>query len=172
MFVLVTLLARFWDITTYLPDIYRISYHFTTWLVLFIGLLLLLSFPTCVRIYFHFHAVQGRYLKIHPRIARFIGPTWGPPGDDRTQVGPVLAPWTLLSGSFSLYNLSFDVVGQFGAIVLHEDASNSSSSRYRQRVNAHNASVPMLQCLRAQRRQPALDIRAPRVYWVSPGLAC
>ena len=32
------------------------------------------------------------------QIARFMGPTWGPPGDDRTQVGPMLAPWTLLSG--------------------------------------------------------------------------
>ena len=31
-------------------------------------------------------------------IARFMGPTWDPPGDDRTQVGPMLAPWTLLSG--------------------------------------------------------------------------
>ena len=27
-----------------------------------------------------------------------MGPTWGPPGADRTQVGPMLAPWTLLSG--------------------------------------------------------------------------
>ena len=27
-----------------------------------------------------------------------MGPTWGPPGDDRTQVGPMLPPWTLLSG--------------------------------------------------------------------------
>ena len=31
-------------------------------------------------------------------IASFMGPTWGPSGADRTQVGPVLAPWTLLSG--------------------------------------------------------------------------
>ena len=31
-------------------------------------------------------------------LARFMGPTWGPSGDDRTQVGPMLAPWTLLSG--------------------------------------------------------------------------
>ena len=30
-------------------------------------------------------------------IARFMGPTWGPPGADRTQVGPMLDPWTLLS---------------------------------------------------------------------------
>ena len=32
------------------------------------------------------------------QIARFMGPTWDPPGADRTQVGPMLAPWTLLSG--------------------------------------------------------------------------
>ena len=31
-------------------------------------------------------------------IARFMGPTWGPSGTDRTQVGPILAPWTLLFG--------------------------------------------------------------------------
>ena len=33
-----------------------------------------------------------------PRIARFIGPTWGPPGSCRPQMGPKLAPRTLLSG--------------------------------------------------------------------------
>ena len=33
-------------------------------------------------------------------IARFVGPTWVPPGADRTQVGHMLAPWTLLSGLF------------------------------------------------------------------------
>ena len=31
-------------------------------------------------------------------IAMFMGPAWGPPGANRTQVGPMLAPWTLLSG--------------------------------------------------------------------------
>ena len=30
--------------------------------------------------------------------AKFMGPTWGPSGADRTQMGPMLAPWTLLSG--------------------------------------------------------------------------
>ena len=29
-------------------------------------------------------------------------PTWGPSGADRTQVGPMLAPWTLLSGFVTL----------------------------------------------------------------------
>ena len=32
------------------------------------------------------------------QITRFIGPTRGPPGADGTQVGPMLVPWTLLSG--------------------------------------------------------------------------
>ena len=27
-----------------------------------------------------------------PLVARFMGPTWGPHGADRTQVGPMLAP--------------------------------------------------------------------------------
>ena len=27
-----------------------------------------------------------------------MGPTWGPFGADRTQLGPIVAPWTLLSG--------------------------------------------------------------------------
>ena len=31
-------------------------------------------------------------------IARFMGPTWGPSGADRTQLDPMLTPWTLLSG--------------------------------------------------------------------------
>ena len=31
-------------------------------------------------------------------IATFMRPTWGPSGADRTQVGPMLAPWTLISG--------------------------------------------------------------------------
>ena len=46
------------------------------------------------------------YLSLYPYIsrllisliARFMGPIWGPPGADRTQVGPILATWTFLSG--------------------------------------------------------------------------
>ena len=32
-----------------------------------------------------------------------MGPTWGPSGADRTQVGPMLAPWTLLLGTVPTY---------------------------------------------------------------------
>ena len=31
-------------------------------------------------------------------IARFLEPTWSPSGADRSQVGPMMAPWSLLSG--------------------------------------------------------------------------
>ena len=36
-------------------------------------------------------------------IARFMWPTWGPPGSWRPQVGPTLTPWTLLSGYVPLH---------------------------------------------------------------------
>ena len=34
------------------------------------------------------------------QIAKFTGPTWGLPGSCRPQMGPMWAPWTLLSGKF------------------------------------------------------------------------
>ena len=44
-------------------------------------------------------------------IARFVGPTWGPHGAARTQMGPMLATWTLLSG---LFLCRVDAKGQLG----------------------------------------------------------
>ena len=38
---------------------------------------------------------------IWSQIAKFMGPTWVPPGSCRPQMGPMLAPWTLLSGFIS-----------------------------------------------------------------------
>ena len=35
------------------------------------------------------------------QIGKFMGPTWGPPGSCWPQLGPMLAPWTLLSGQWS-----------------------------------------------------------------------
>ena len=43
---------------------------------------------------------HGKAVHITGLIARFMGPAWGPSGADRTQVGPMLAPWTLLFGPF------------------------------------------------------------------------
>ena len=42
-------------------------------------------------------------------IARFMGPTWVPSGADRTQVGPMLAPWSFLYGNI-WHGRRFDVI--------------------------------------------------------------
>ena len=47
----------------------------------------------------------GISVHINILIARFMGQTWGPSGADRTQVGPMFIPWTLLSGY--LFDISF-----------------------------------------------------------------
>ena len=43
---------------------------------------------------------QEYFFGIAPEIAKFMGPTWGPPGSCRPPIGPMLAQWTLLSGPF------------------------------------------------------------------------
>ena len=43
------------------------------------------------------------------QIARIMGPTWGPPGSCRPQLGLMWAPWTLLSGMvLTLYSPALD----------------------------------------------------------------
>ena len=44
---------------------------------------------------------------------RFMGPTWGPSGADRTQVGSIMAPWTLLFGKDTLCSIKkgFQICG-------------------------------------------------------------
>ena len=46
----------------------------------------------------HTHTTDEVYGCCKPQIAKFMGPTWGPPGSCRPQMCPMLAPWTLLSG--------------------------------------------------------------------------
>ena len=47
-------------------------------------------------------SLRSIMVTVAPQIARFMRPIWGPSGADRTQVGPILAPWTLLSGTIWL----------------------------------------------------------------------
>ena len=54
-------------------------------------------------------AASATAMWITALIARFMGPTWGPSGADRTQVGPMLAPWTLLS-EWNLYPFQWTLV--------------------------------------------------------------
>ena len=52
------------------------------------------------------------------RIARFMGPPWGPPEADRTQVGPMLAQWTLLSGNGLASNRRQPMLTQFAELYM------------------------------------------------------
>ena len=49
----------------------------------------------------NFNKSSTRSVTQWSQIAKFMGPTWGPPGSCRPQMGPMLAPWTLLSGMSS-----------------------------------------------------------------------
>ena len=48
--------------------------------------------------------IPCRHIVDTPQIAKFMGPTWGPPGSCRPQMGPMLAIWILLSGTITWTN--------------------------------------------------------------------
>ena len=64
----------------------------------------MIQFPKCYWIIDGQHNMEENT----PQIAKFMGPTWGPPGSCRPQMGPMLAPWTLLSGIFSASSVPAD----------------------------------------------------------------
>ena len=47
---------------------------------------------------FFFQTDSKYHQHMTAQIAKFMGPRWGPTGSCRPQMGPMLAPWTLLSG--------------------------------------------------------------------------
>ena len=59
---------------------------------------------TCLWFNYFLHLVHSPFFKSMAQIAKFMGPTWGPPGSCRPQMGPMLAPWTLLSEGFATTN--------------------------------------------------------------------
>ena len=64
-------------------------------------------------------------------IVRFIGPTWGPSWADRTQMGPMLAPWTLLSGVFFINNFCLIIHANKGVSLqwYHKELDGISSQQ-------------------------------------------
>ena len=65
--------------------------------------------PKCSQV-FNSHSIV--YVGWMSLIAKFIGPTWGPSGADRPQVGPMLAPSILLHAVHS--TTSWTVLKAFG----------------------------------------------------------
>ena len=62
-----------------------------------------------------------------PKIAKFMGPTWGPPGSCRPQMDPMLAPWTLLSGTVFSY-AAIQALGEPDVYPTHDDHKLSWAS--------------------------------------------
>ena len=59
---------------------------------------------------FCFPLLAGMFVCLHAQIAKFMGPTWGPSGTCRPQMGPILAPWTLLSGWYYFYLVCYSIL--------------------------------------------------------------
>ena len=53
----------------------------------------------------------------YTQMAKFIGPTWGPPGSCQPQMGPIMAPWTLLSGYIFTWYDGIDEIDSHGVTV-------------------------------------------------------
>ena len=91
-----------WSVSTHKMSI--VKYVFGVCLFIFIWLVELCVSRHCLRcvtpvIYpTHWDWEEIAAILQATQIAKFMGPTWGPPGSCRPQMGPILAPWTLLSG--------------------------------------------------------------------------
>ena len=68
--------------------------------------------------YLHSFVIPKGYRQGCTLIARLIGPTWGLSGADRTQVGPMLVPWTLLSGYVFSLNLFRQMIIMYSNSIL------------------------------------------------------
>ena len=76
-----------------------------------------------IYIYNRYVAYKFKFVHVCPdRIAKFMGPTWGPPGSCRPQMGPMLAPWNLLSG-WALKDYSVYVPSQWETTLWHKTSS-------------------------------------------------
>ena len=84
-----------WLYTRRIVSYNPVSFHF------FFGKCHLNNGCIFTQIHFIYHIFHiSSYWTVVSQIAKFMWPTWGPPGSCRPQMGPMLAPWTLLSGIF------------------------------------------------------------------------
>ena len=64
-------------------------------------------------------------------IARFMGPKWGPSGADRTHMGPILAPSTLLSGVLPGYDM--DIIPAITSAITYVKHPTTLSTTFHRR---------------------------------------
>ena len=95
-----------------------------------------------------------------------MGPTWCPSGADRTQVGPMLAPWTLLSGFICLENSKF--IFLFHTISLGQNDAGSSNPYSWKRRSCFSYIVSSLAADVLAKQEPGH--RQPWYWWSSYGV--
>ena len=69
---------------------------------------------------------ETKTMTLDSLITMLMGPTWGPSGADRTQVGPMLAPLPLLFGLLvrNLCVLSHELTSHIGIHLMHKNEEN------------------------------------------------
>ena len=94
------------------------------------------------------HTMDTRYVMMPYKIARFMGPTWGPPRSCRPQMGPMLAPCTLLSGiPFSIimagtqHWINFEVTKDASYLTLKGDLWDNFSELFGERWSRNTKST-------------------------------
>ena len=98
-------------------------------------------------------------------IARFMGPTWGPSGSGRTQVGPMLAPWTLLSGytRFHLTSANWNIA--FGFTLQNKFSLTRFISFWPSDIIwRHRSGLSLSQVM-------ACSLRAPVIIWTNADIS-
>ena len=82
--------------------------HDNALLYLYWYLHFMLIWPWCILSYVWWEAIKPFWIfeswNGGTQIAKFMRPTWGPPGSIRPQMGPMLATWTLLSWNVIIHS--------------------------------------------------------------------
>ena len=93
----------------------------------------------CERFWHNFPHYPDSSIAITSLIARSMRPTWDPPGADRTQVGPMLAQWTLLYWFKSTTGL--DCLGMSDLGILSEITTSKAVKLFYKTILWHGYNV-------------------------------
>ena len=90
------LVHNLWFIVLYIFIVMPIN-HYSSRKCIFLISNIMAGTKSSIRRYMQMYQIHFLGWRL-PQIAKFIGPTWGPSGSCRPQMGPMLAQWTLISG--------------------------------------------------------------------------
>ena len=79
------------------------------------------------------------------QIAKFMGPTWGPPRSCRPQMGSTLAQWTLLSGLFCAHSCQTEQSVPRILLALQRWYHRKQVTRFRGRNNKSHSLKPQVE---------------------------